>query len=300
MSDLQPVWAEVIRENPRHRSFLEAALAGLRTDEETSLESYVDYLGAQGYDTPFIASAYGTLLNDTLREQLFFRRHKRYRHATYADVAGSVYNNPDYMLRYMIGLALSSFIWPNHTAMRRHFIETLPRGRGGRYLEIGPGHGFYFVSAIEVGGFERCVGVDISETSCALTRSVVDHFFPTLPTAVEVVCQDFLGRAIDGTPFDVVVMGEVLEHVENPVRFLERLVEVSHADTHIHLTTCANAPAIDHIYLYRTVAEVEAQFAEVGLEVRDRCLMPYVGKTIEVCEAQGLPVNVAYVLGLAE
>jgi SAM-dependent methyltransferase len=293
---LEALWGAVLAENPRHRAFLEGALAGLRPDEVTELDAYVAWLAAEGHPIEYLAECYNTVVLDTLREQIWFNRHGHYRHSTFAEVAGDVYHNPDYMRRYMVGLALTAFVWPNHAAMRRHFLATLPTARGGAYLEIGPGHGFYFLSAIRRARFERYVGVDISATSVDLTRRVVGHFLGGLPAHVDIRQGDFLADAVPEAPFAAIVMGEVLEHVEAPGRFLARIADLSDADTHIHVTTCINAPAVDHIYLFRTPEQIEALVRDAGLAVQDRCLMPYVGKTLEECARDRLAVNVAYTL----
>ena len=49
--------------------------------------------------------------------------------------------------------------------MARFLRQTLPRDRAGRYLEVGPGHGFLLLSAIEVGSFDEFLGVDLSAAS---------------------------------------------------------------------------------------------------------------------------------------
>ena len=57
-----------------------------------------------------------------------------------------------------------------------------------------------------------------------------------------------------------------------------------------------NAPAIDHIFLFSKLSEVEELARESGLVIADQCVTPYTGKSIEECEAERLPVNVAYVM----
>jgi hypothetical protein len=91
-------------------------------------------------------------------------------------------------------------------------------------------------------------------------------------------------------------MGEVLEHVEDPGRFLSTIARLSGPATHIFVTTCMNAPAVDHISLFRTGKEVEDIINSSGLNIVDVCYVPYVGKTLAECEKRNLAVNVGYVL----
>ena len=91
-------------------------------------------------------------------------------------------------------------------------------------------------------------------------------------------------------------MGEVLEHVEDPGQFLLTIARLSGPSTHIFMTTCMNAPEIDHIFLFRTGKDVEEIILSSGLKIVEACYVPYTGKTLEECEKNALAVNVGYVL----
>src|SRR5262249_17338183 len=151
-------------------------------------------------------------------EQVYFRRHKSYRHSRFEEVAGSVYFDDGYMRRYMHGLAVSTFLWPNHLAMRDFFIRTFPRNLTGSYLEVGPGHGYYFLKAAELGKFDSMTGIDISASSVALTRDLLRHFGLGNDRA-HVIEANFL-EFHSATPPSCFVMGEVIEHLEHPEVFL--------------------------------------------------------------------------------
>jgi 2-polyprenyl-3-methyl-5-hydroxy-6-metoxy-1,4-benzoquinol methylase len=94
-------------------------------------------------------------------------------------------------------------------------------------------------------------------------------------------------------------MGEVLEHVEQPELFLRRIAELAADDAFIFITTCINAPAVDHIYLWRTTDELEDMIRDSGLSIVEPLRLPYEGKTLEESRDQQLPINVAYVLSAA-
>ena len=213
-------------------------------------------------------------------------------------MAESVYHDRDYMDRYMYGLAITNFLWPNHLAMARFLRETLPRDRSGRYLEIGPGHGFLLLSALEVGSFDEVLAVDLSAASVEQTRTIIDHFNPDAPARVEQ--RDFLEAAdLEPGSFDAIVMGEVLEHVEQPDVFLRRIAELAKDDAYIFVTTCINAPAVDHIFLWRTTDELEEMITDNGLTIVEPLRLPYEGKSLEESRELNLPINVAYVLAKA-
>ena len=285
----------IIDQYPVHQRFLEGAIDGATVEELDRLAGYLEFCTGKGLTLDYLAESYLTILGDTLDEQLYFRDHGHYRHSTFKEVADSVYFDRDYMDRYMYGLAITNFVWPNHVEMSRFLRRTLTPGKSGRYLEVGPGHGFLLLSALEVGSFDDFLGIDLSAASVEQTRTIVDHFHADAPVRIEL--QDFL-EADDLSPgsFDAVVMGEVLEHVEEPEVFLRRIAELAKDDAYIFITTCINAPAVDHIYLWRTTDELEDMIRDSGLSIVEPLRLPYEGKTLEESREEQLPINVAYVL----
>jgi 2-polyprenyl-3-methyl-5-hydroxy-6-metoxy-1,4-benzoquinol methylase len=280
---------------PVHEGFLIKAIGNAAEDELQRLSDYLAFCQSKGLDNDYLVDSYLTIVGDTLDEQLYFNRHKQYRHSTYADVAESVYHDAEYMNRYMYGLAISTFLWPNHVAMLRMFRAELPRTGGGRYLEVGPGHGFLLLTAAEIGGYDEFLAVDLSDASVRQTETIVRHFHPD--SSVRIRKMDFLDAAdLEPRSFDAIVMGEVAEHVEDPARFLRRIAELATADAFIFVTTCINAPAVDHIYLWRTTDELEEMINASGLDVVKALRLPYEGTTLEESVARELPINVAYVL----
>jgi 2-polyprenyl-3-methyl-5-hydroxy-6-metoxy-1,4-benzoquinol methylase len=240
---------EVARANPMHKGFVERALAGLTSEELVRFELFLGFCERGGASVEHIAGCYLTVVEDTLGEQMYFLRHKKYRHSNYPEVADFVYHNREYMNRYMYGLVVTAFLWPNHVHMARFFREKLPRDKGGAYLEIGPGHGYYMMTAVSENALDRFAGVDISEASIAQTRAMLDFFAPQASGRIELRHCDFLdATTLVPASFNAIVMGEVLEHVEQPGAFLRRIAELSRSDAFIYVTTCINAPAVGHIY----------------------------------------------------
>lgn len=280
---------------PVHEAYIERALDNATGEELERLSGYLEFCAAKGLDNEYLADCYLTIVADTVDEQIYFNENKKYRHSTFAEVADSVYHDAEYMNRYMYGLAISTFLWPNHVEMVRMFRAEVPRIGGGRYLEVGPGHGFLLLTAAEVGGYDEFLAIDLSDASVRQTETIVEHFQHS--SNVQVRKADFLDAA-DLAPrsFDAVVMGEVLEHVEDPARFLRRIAELATDDAFVFITTCINSPAVDHIYLWRTTDALEQMITEAGLDIVTPLRLPYEGTTLEESIARELPINVAYVL----
>tara|TARA_B100000780_G_C21079841_1_gene434802 strand:- start:219 stop:1160 length:942 start_codon:yes stop_codon:yes gene_type:complete len=287
----------VSEKNPRHSAFVEHALTLITDAEIADLERYLGYCEDKGHNLEYLAQCYLTIVQDTLKEQMYFMRNRKYQQSNYEEVAKAIYHNKEYMDRYMYGLAITGFFWPNHVEMGRFFMRTLPKDKGGKYLEIGPGHGYYFMKALELGSFDSLLGIDISEASVRQSQAILDHFYPDEKDRYELRQMNFLDAdGLEAESYDTIVMGEVLEHVENPLTFMKRIAELAKPDAYIYMTTCANAPAIDHIYLYECPKDVEDQFEEAGLDIVEACILPYEGQTIERCIKDGLAINVAYTL----
>jgi 2-polyprenyl-3-methyl-5-hydroxy-6-metoxy-1,4-benzoquinol methylase len=288
--------ARVRQDSPMHRGFLDHALAKLTRDERGELDGYLAFCAARDLSIDYLAKCYLTVVADALREQLYFQRHGSYRYTSFADVARHVYFDREYMSYHLYGLALSSYLWPNHLELFRFFRETLPKDRRGRYLEIGPGHGYFFRNAIGLSRYDSFLGVDVSETSIRQTRDLVAHDATGRAANVRLECLDFLEATLPEDGFDAIVMGEVLEHVEQPELFLRRIAALARDDCFIFVTTCINAPAIDHIYLFRDLVEVKALFDSCGFRIRQQRICPHAGKSVEECLEGRYAINVGYVL----
>lgn len=286
----------IVAANPMQRSFLDTSIQSMSDEEIQTLEAYLNYCTRAGQAIEYLGQCYSLIVKDTLREQFYFQKHKRYRYSTYAEVADSVYLNDEYMEMYMHGLAITSFLWPNHREMRRYFLQRMPRDVTGRYLEIGPGHGIYLLSAMQNTAYDFFEGIDISPKSIELTKNVLEsgHFGKFSNFGLH--CRDFLGESTPHQQYDAIVMGEVLEHVEDPAAFLSTIRALATKESFIYITTCINAPAIDHIYLFDSLNSLERIIESSGLLVTDKLVVPYENMSLEESVKQRMPVNVAYVL----
>lgn len=148
--------------------------------------------------------------------------------------------------------------------------------------------------AIHHTDYERYLGIDISPTCVKMCREMVKQRVTDRTKRVEVEEQDFF--AYDGPVCDAVVLGEILEHVERPEKFLEKVYGVTHGNSFIYVATVVNCPQKDHIYLFRTVEEIEKLYRRAGFGITDRLLCPTNGYTLEKAIQKNTAIITAHIL----
>ncbi|MDH3362728.1 MAG: class I SAM-dependent methyltransferase [Gammaproteobacteria bacterium] len=296
MALLEALIEQIAIINPLQLRFLESSLEGALDAELDDLVAYISYAKTQCLPVDYLAECYDLIVKDTLREQLYFQRHGRYRYSTFGEVAKSVYFDDEYMRKYMHGLAITAYLWPNHRELHRYFARTIPATQRGKYLEIGPGHGMYMMTAMRESKYDQFDGIDLSPTSVAMTRTLLGNGVFGSFQNYRIFEQDFLDGDFVPDSYAAVVMGEVLEHVEEPAIFLDRIRQVATSDAYIFITTPINAPAIDHIYLFDSFHSIESLVSDAELRIVDKLLVPYPGLSVEESTEQSLPINVALVL----
>lgn len=212
------------------------------------------------------ARSYNRMCMDILREQIRFRKTGTYLRDSAQVAYEQVYSQEDVMRYYIIGLLLSYLFWPNHYEMFRFFKEHLEDARVERYLEVGVGHGLFTAEVMRRFPQLEATLVDISDTSIAVAGEILATFQVDL-SRVRFIRGDFLDMRPGAESFDFIVMGEVLEHVNDAPCFVARSRELLREGGTIFLSTCVNCPAVDHVYHFHTVDEIRALIHSAGLSI---------------------------------
>lgn len=230
---------------------------------ESFFESYVDILKKEGKDLPFALDCYLKVCNDVMFEQLRFLETGAYTSTSFDEVNERVYNNPEVMSYYMHGLLVSQYLWEHHYKILEFFFNSIDRFTKDvkHVLEVGGGHGLYTNEVIaHLNTGYHYTMVDISETSIEMSKTFVKG------EKVDYILQDIYQYQTE-KKFDFIIMGEVLEHVEDPIGLMKKLHALGSDDAIAFITAPCNSPAIDHIYLFRNPAELIALYNEAGWEV---------------------------------
>lgn len=211
------------------------------------------------------AFAYNKMCKDFLSEQIKFKRTGKYSCTDATIATEQVYDDPEVMRYYMVGLLVSYIFWPNHYELFRFFKDNFPKTAPKNYLEVGVGHGLFTSNMIKkFPQIKPCI-VDISATSIMTAKEVIATFGVNTQE-IKFVHSDYL--KVDLTEhYDYIIMGEVLEHVNNAPLFMKKTKQLLAPGGKIYLSTAANSPALDHVYHFHNAQEIRDLITKEGFKI---------------------------------
>jgi 2-polyprenyl-3-methyl-5-hydroxy-6-metoxy-1,4-benzoquinol methylase len=230
---------------------------------------------------------------DFMRLQARFKTTGRYARSEGAALQADLYSDPEEMLPYLDGLALTYSMWPNHARLLGYFvsefIDRIPAGAD--VLEVGPGHGLFATTLLRRRPDVTYVGVDISPSSIDYSTRAFE--------AAGLDSERFSLVVGDATaepsplpleePAQALICSEVLEHVERPTDLLRGFGQAIQPGSQAFLTTVANLEAVDHIYLFRTAAEIRDCMESGGFSISSDLALPVKGAETD----EYVPLNYA-------
>ena len=198
---------------------------------------------------------------------------------------------------YMLALATSLFLWKQHCEIFGFFSRNVAeRGRFiGSYLEIGPGHGLFLKKALEYCHEDvRISVVDISKTSMRMTRAVMKYFYPNRKQ-IDCYIGNILELSID-KHFDFITAGEIIEHLDKPEEFLRIVKSLLAPKGSVFLSTCINAPEVDHIYKFEKIEDITDMLERSGFKIEDELVLPSEDVSLRESMERKLSVNYCAIL----
>jgi len=267
MTTLDALIAKIRAKNPSHADKIEPITQALGTGFHKSanafFEKYHSYLKRNNLSLDFSVDCYLHMIEDMLEERFNFIRTGNYSNTSFDDVEQRVYGNSEIMKYHMHGLVLAQYLWFDQYERIFFFTENIERFIQNRnnYLEIGGGHGLYTLEALNIiPDIKQFDLVDISQSSLDLAKGIIDD--PRI--------NFYLKNIFDFTEeekYDFITMGEVLEHVEQPLELLKKAGDLLREDGSFYLTTPINAPMIDHIYLFNNEEEIRTMIDQAGFKI---------------------------------
>lgn len=208
-------------------------------------------------DNRVAAENYANLCKTLMREQIIFDKTGEYSCQDAQQAYQLVYTQES-MRGYIESLMLTYLFWPNHYAMMEFYWDHILKERPEKVLEIGAGHGLFSSELLRLCD-SRVTIVDISPLSIEVCKEMA-------PFGVNLNLTDYITWDIVET-FDFIIMGEVLEHVDDPTLFLRKTHSILSDNGSVYLTTCAECPAVDHVYRFKTVDEIREMVARCGFSI---------------------------------
>lgn len=287
---------EVIKKSSSQKikilKFLNSADTLYYARAENFAEEFLEYLKIQKIDFNYAIKAYLKLCADMMVSQKYFIKFKKYPIDNERTAYKEVYDNIHEMKSYMIGVAISQFLWPTHYAMYSFFIEkiTNENSKIKNYLEIGPGHGLFLLQALK--SLKKSTTfeiVDISKTSIKITKSIVDCLIKD-EKKVNYTVQNIFDFE-NSNEFDFITIGEVLEHVTKPQEILKKLKNIIAKNGSIYISTCVDCPSIDHVYHFKSVKEIQQMLNNCGFKILDNLVLPVEDKPIKEIIKKKITIN---------
>lgn len=234
---------------------------------------------------------------DHLKEQAYLMAHGKYRSDKFEQVTQELYTNEEAMQGYYLdGLLMTYSFWPNHFGLYRFFKDRLVPfvPDGIRFLDIGVGHGLYFAELL--GRRPECFGygLDIGQSALDYTRKML-----RVKGIAEGRYHLFLQDVRDGldfpdASFECILLGEVLEHLENPLEgVLKEVYRLLKPGGYLFTTTCINCGSSEHIYLFHTVDEIRELLRQANLNIIEEVALPLREASPEEMLAQRIVINYA-------
>ena len=218
-----------------------------------------------------IAKSYVAFCRETLMEQFYFKKNPTYRAIKENINNLNFYSSKEKMRAYLIGLLLTQIFWVHHIKILNWYFNNLPKkNKLKNYLEIGAGHGLLSALLQKQKNVDGAI-IDVSQSAINGLRKVFNKIRVNKKISFKKI--NFL-KFKDEKKFDFIIMGEVIEHVKNPVQFLRKSKNLLSNTGSIFLTTCANCAQHDHLFHFKDVKHIKKIIKKAGLTVSKEYVVP--------------------------
>ena len=231
-------------------------------------------------------------------EEMYYAKEGKYRYDNYEEVYEKVYGRDDYMFDYVVGLGLTQPLWPNHYRIFRFFLdEFVPLIEKSQHgAEVGVGHGLFHAEAMKGAPSMHTTLLDVSNTSLNFTMKMIDASGMdnnrSKPVNVDVQRE----IPIEDGSLDMLLMGELIEHIEEGDKVMSDFARKMTPFGLCYFSTAANAPAEDHILLFRNTGQIRDFINANGWSILKEKYFTINDMFLEKAEAEGHSINYVAVL----
>lgn len=190
---------------------------------------------------------------------------------THDRVVQDVYENPEYMIPYMWAAVLIYPYWPSMVRhigfLRDRFVRALPQGAS--ILELACGHGALGLLAIEERNDLRVDGVDLSPAAIGIAERLRAASGHAANSTLKVMDALDLQQAGEPGRYAGVLAAMLAEHLHEPKRLFRTIAHHLSPEGICFFSTALESAQKDHVFEFRTEAQVMEMAAEAGLRVVD-------------------------------
>jgi SAM-dependent methyltransferase len=251
------------------------------------------------YDMKYLADNYLWYTKILKIEELHFAKEKKYRYENYDEVYKKVYGDDNYMFNYVNGLAITQIFWPNHYLVFRFFIdEFCPLISASKFgAEVGVGHGLFHAEMLRNSLIESSTLIDVSDTALNMTEKMIKHSLKSRRPEIIKFNNDIQKNIpIDDNSLDVLLLGEIIEHISNVDFVLSGLSKKMKSNGKCYFSTAANGPAEDHILLFKNTEEIRNLLIKNNWTIKKELAITLNNIPLDKAEKEGENINYCAVL----
>jgi ubiquinone/menaquinone biosynthesis C-methylase UbiE len=279
------------RQKKKVLSFFERCNAS-KNDLTEFFQAYGKYFRKANISVKDLGEAYLWMVSQMTHARVEFTRTGKYPAEVQSEVDEKVYQTNKIMSKYMLGLALSQYLWEHHYRILQFYRETLPEISGAKnFLEIGCGHGIFLWELLKSNSnYDLIHIVDISSTSLNISKGIIDCLDIESREKLNFIECDINDYSPE-IKYDYVTMGEIIEHVEDPLKILKSVHTMLADSGQVHISTCINCPTIDHVYHFKNEEEVRDLLTKSGFKIKKELLAPSESKSMDYMSKFKLDVS---------
>ncbi len=305
MSSPYPLATRILDELSRQMPFLHRAAVQSDVCPMAGRMEELEFIGVRleamlGQPADWIAEvvkAYVVLSIEFLRLQKELERTGSYLLSSEQEARERVYHNAQVFGGYYLpGQLLSQALWINHfridEAYRNRFLPRLKAG--SEVVEVGVGPGYHLRHLLEKVPEVRYLGLDISDYAIDFSRKFALGEGPE-NSGVRLVNRNISdGSGLEPASVDAVILGELLEHVEDPKAVLEDLWRAARPQAPAFISTVVFMANIDHIHLFEKADEIRDLVTGSGWRIAEEWPLPL--HPDDTPEMARRPINYAAIL----
>jgi 2-polyprenyl-3-methyl-5-hydroxy-6-metoxy-1,4-benzoquinol methylase len=265
------------------------------------LNKYDNFMQIEKVTPKQVADAYLEMVGQIMYSRLQFVRTGEYLAKSQIDAYDAVYDNKKFMTRYMLALALSQFLWRHHYLIFSYYKKIIQSLKGKlEVLEVGSGHGLFLLEILEnVKSINSVDVVDISKSSVRMTKNIIQSVRPLNYSKVSnnvIFFTNDINDYMTEKKYDFIIMGEIIEHVDEPLKILKSVFNLLNDSGKVFITTCANCPTVDHVYLFKNIEDIRLLIKKTGFNIDSELISPSENKGKEYLIRHKVDISYAAIL----